>query len=103
MSCTRSAFNVIFPAVAVKSVESKLATPLFDEVASSADTVIVLFVTATSIPSPPATVMVSVSRFTVSVPESPAIERFVATSASLAAVKRPCASTVNVGIFVVEP
>ena len=103
MSCTLSVFNVIFPNVAVKSVESKEAIPLFDDVASSADTKIVLFVTATSIPSPPANVMVSVRRFTVSDPVSPAIERFVATSASLAAVKRPCASTVNVGIFVVEP
>jgi len=71
--------------------------------ASSPEIVTVLFVTATSIPSPPATVNVSVNRLTVSVPVSPAIERFVATSASLAAVKRPCASTVNVGIFVVEP
>ena len=91
------------PDVTVKSVALNEATPLFVSVASSAETVIVLFVTATSIPSPPATVNVSVKRLTVSVPVSPAIDRFVATSVSDAAVKRPCASTVNDGIFVCEP
>ena len=91
------------PAVTVKSVELNEATPLFVYVASSADTVIVLFVTATSIPSPPATVNVSVNKSTVSVPVSPAIERLVATFTVPAAVKRPWASTVNVGIAVVDP
>ena len=77
------------PAVTVKSVELNEATPLFVYVASSADTVIVLFVTATSIPSPPDTVSVSVRRSTVSVPVSPATERLVATFTVPAAVKRP--------------
>jgi hypothetical protein len=94
---------VTAPSDTVKSASANDATPLFVVLAFSADTVTVLFVTATSIPSPPATVNVSVRRFTVSVPVSPAIERLVATSASLAAVKRPCASTVNVGILVVDP
>lgn len=76
---------------------------MFVDVASSAETLIVLFVTNTSIPSPPSTVKESVRRFIVSDPESPAIERFVATSASPAAVNLPCSSTVNVGIFVVDP
>jgi hypothetical protein len=91
------------PDATVKSASANDATPLLVVVASSADTVIVLFVTATSIPSPPDTVNVSVRRFTVSVPVSPAIERLVATSTSPAAVKRPLESTVNVGIFVCEP
>ena len=91
------------PDVTVKSDALNDATPLLVVEASSADTVIVLFVTATSIPSPPATVNVSVKRLTVSVPVSPAIDRFVATFAVPAAVKRPCASTVNVGIAVADP
>ncbi len=36
-------------------------------------------------------------------PVSPLIVRFVATLAVPAAVKRPCASTVKVGISVAEP
>ena len=80
---------VTAPAVTVKSASAKEAIPLLDVLASSPAIVIVLSVTATSIPSQPETVNVSVRRFTVSVPVSPAIERFVATSASPAAVKRP--------------
>ena len=54
------------PDVTVKSVASKLAIPLLVSVASSADIVMVLSVTAVSIPSPPVKVNLSVSRLTVS-------------------------------------
>ena len=88
----------------MKSVESKLATPLFVEVASSAEIIIESPVTATSIPSPPFTSSVSVKRLIPIVADvSSDIVRVVATSTSPAAVKRPCASTVNVGIFVCDP
>ena len=81
---------VTAPVVTVKSASAKEAIPLLDVVASSPDIVIVLFVTAVSIPSPPLIVSVSVRRLTVSVvPVSAAIERFVAMLAVPAAVKRP--------------
>ena len=54
-------------------------------------------------PVPPTKVIVSVPRATESVPVSPAIERVVEIFAVPAAVRRPCASTVNVGIAVAEP
>ena len=61
-------------------------------------------VTDTSIPSPPLISRVSVRRLIPIVAEvSSEIVNVVATSTSPAAVKRPCASTVNVGIFVCEP
>jgi len=88
MSWTLSAFNTTLPDVTVKSVESKLATPLFDEVASSADTVIVFSVTATSIPSPPDTCNPSVSNEIPVVPVSPLTVSIVATLTTPAAVKR---------------
>ena len=71
ISSTRSAFSVTLPDATVKSVESKLAIPLFVSVASSADIVIVLFDTAVSIPSPPAKFSVSLISDTASgLPES---------------------------------
>ena len=101
---TGSLAKLTCPLDTEKSVELKLAIPLFVSEASSPAIVIVLFVTVVSIPSPAANVRVSVRRFTVSVvPDSAAIERTVATFTVPAAVKRPCASTVNVGICVVEP
>jgi len=51
----------------------------------------------------PYTLNVSVPRDTVSVPESPAMARSVEIVAPPAAVNRPCASTVNVGIEVELP
>ena len=66
-------------------------------------TVLVAEVTVEVIPVPPLNVIVSVARAIVSVPVSPAILREVVILAVLAAVKRPCASTVNVGIAVAEP
>jgi hypothetical protein len=58
--------------------------------ASSPEIVISLFVTATSIPSPPVTVNPSVRREISVVPVSPVIESSVATSTSPAAVNLPC-------------
>jgi hypothetical protein len=53
MSCTLSAFRVTAPEVTVKSVELNEATPLLDEVASSAEIVKVSVAdTTASIPSP---------------------------------------------------
>ena len=90
MSSTLSAFNVTAPVVTVKSVALKLAIPLLEEVASSPLIVIVLFVTAVSIPSPAENVSVSVKRFTESgVPDYAEIESAVATVVVEAAVKRP--------------
>src|SRR6056300_707116 len=54
-------------------------------------------------PVPPAIVNVSVPTVIVSVPESPAIDISDDIAVVLAAVNRPCASTVNVGIAVEEP
>ena len=61
-----------------------------------------LFDTTASNPAPPANVIVSPPA-TVSVPVSPAKPKLVATATVPAAVNLPCASTVNVGIAVVEP
>ena len=58
--------------------------------------------TTASNPAPPPKVKVS-PPLIVSVPESPANPKDVAIDTSEAAVKRPCASTVKVGIAVVEP
>ena len=60
--------------------------------------------TEVSIPVPPVNVSVSVPNTTPSSdPESAAISNVVVIDAVPAAVKRPCASTVNVGIAVAEP
>jgi len=59
MSSILSALRVTAPDDTVKSVASNDATPLLLSVASSAEMVIVLFVTAVSIPSPPVKVNVS--------------------------------------------
>ena len=60
--------------------------------------------TEVSIPVPPVNVSVSVPNTTPSSdPESAAISNVVDIAAVPAAVKRPCASTVNVGIAVDEP
>ena len=58
MSCILSAFTVTSPDDTVKSVPSNVATPAFVSVASSAVTVRVPELSATSIPSPPAKVAV---------------------------------------------
>ena len=58
MSCTLSACSVTAPLDTEKSVESKLATPLLEEVASSAENVTVPELSATSKPSPAAKVIV---------------------------------------------
>jgi hypothetical protein len=53
MSWIRSSFIDTSPDETVKSIASKLATPLFDALASSAATVIDVPVCVTSTPSPP--------------------------------------------------
>ena len=55
------------------------------------------------IPSPPTNVNVSDNNDSVSVPVSPAIDRFVATETLDAEVNLPSAATVNTGMFVVPP
>ena len=55
------------------------------------------------IPSPPTNVSVSVANGTVFVPVSAAILRVVEIETLPAEVKRPCASTANVGICVAPP
>ena len=91
------------PDVTLKSDESKDATPLFDVVASSASIVTTLLVTSVLIPSPPVNVRSESRRLTVSVPVSAATERVVEILTLAAAVKRPWASTVKVGICETEP
>ena len=73
------------PAVTVKSSEENDATPTVEAVATSPETVTVFVAGSTTveIPELPAYVKVSVKRLIVSVPESPAIPRFVATSANV--------------------
>ena len=58
MSCILSACKVTAPLETLKSVESKLATPLFEAVASSAEKVTVPLDSPTSNPSPAAKVIV---------------------------------------------
>ena len=62
-----------------------------------------LLVTATPIDWPPTTDSVSTPKPTESVPVSPAIPSVVEIATVPAAVKRPCESTVNVGIAVAVP
>ena len=54
-------------------------------------------------PVPPASVNVSVSKLTVSVPESPAIGKSLLTATTLADVILPFASTIILGISVPLP
>ena len=95
---TPPALIVTAPDVTSKSAAAKDATPLFVAVASSASTVTTLLVTAVLIPSPPVKVRSESRRLTVSVPVSPATEMVVEILTLAAAVKRPWASTVKVGI-----
>ena len=84
---TVTLLNVTFEVVAT-------ACPI-ETVTSSPETAVVT-------PVPPETV--AVSPFAIpEVPESPASVNPAVTAAEPAAVKRPCASTVKVGIAVVEP
>jgi len=55
------------------------------------------------IPVPPTKVTVSVNRANAEVPVSPAMFKVVAREAVEAAVRRPFASTVNIGIAVADP
>ena len=66
--------------------------------------VVLTFATLVVIPVPPVNVKLSVPRATEAEVEPPAFnDRVVLIVAVLAAVKRPCASTVNVGIAVEDP
>ena len=100
---TGSLAKLTCPFVTEKSVESKLAIPLLVSDASSPEIVIVPAEIDVSIPSPPETVSVSERREIVSVPESVAISKSVDIVVEPAAVNLPCASTVKVGISVLEP
>ena len=82
----------------------KEATPLFVLVASSPVTVTLLFDTVTFIPSPSEKVSVSFNKLTASVlAASSVIFKLVAILTGVTLVSLPCASTVKVGIDVVEP
>ena len=82
----------------------KVCVPVKVTTVESIANVTVSAETEVSIPVPPVNVSVSVPNTTPSsVPESAAISNVVDIAAVPAAVKRPCASTVNVGIAVDEP
>ena len=96
------------PEVTSNCAEAKDATPLFEVEASSPDTTNPAPLTPaesmiTLIPSPPVILKAESRRLTFPDLSSPFKLSCVATSTVAAAVNRPCASTVKVGMAVVDP